>query len=576
MRGPGLYLRGRARQQRGRVWSVHAQHAKLTAPDAPRAAAATAQQQHLGSIASALAAQRPARGCVPRHAGGRKGRRAGSAPTSAAARGSCGSWTSARAPPCCGWRPRCCSRPCGTAWAERSLRGAGACVCVCVGGVWGQVGRGALGCTAGGSAGRCCSRAGHEPRCGTSALPCPAPLQRCMRPAGCASRPHSALPPLLPLPPLTLVQRGVLDITQGRGVHDVAHDEALDGLVLGDHGARRLAAHALHLWEGGRQGGRAGQPTALRACAADAGTARGAGRHAGPWAAERLCSAWLLRLMLPPASWVLRARAGAWGLAPGWQLHCIALRCPAAGLAPGAVGAAAAGLRWAIAVAAPLPRRAAAPRRCCAQPPGPAAPAGPPLARAPPPARRWPLLRCWRAQTLPLPAIWGPIARAEAPAAPCRSCHRSGRPRAAATALLPRCKSESAPDGSGPASRAAAGAGRRAARGGSGPRCSPARRRAARDRRATPRRADAGSGTHMAATAGGLVPAPVPPLLGHGALSVWSGPGGARGGGGERPANPSAMGSRKARSGAAHGAHPAQSVQGHANEGRVPRTPAAK
>ena len=46
---------------------------------------------------------------------------------------------------------------------------------------------------------------------------------------------------------LTLDDGGVLDVADGRRIHDVAHDEALDRLVLGHQHARGLAAHALHL-----------------------------------------------------------------------------------------------------------------------------------------------------------------------------------------------------------------------------------------------------------------------------------------------------------------------------------------
>jgi len=41
---------------------------------------------------------------------------------------------------------------------------------------------------------------------------------------------------------------GVLDITDGGGVHDIPHDEALDGLVLGHQHARSLASHATNLY----------------------------------------------------------------------------------------------------------------------------------------------------------------------------------------------------------------------------------------------------------------------------------------------------------------------------------------
>jgi hypothetical protein len=51
--------------------------------------------------------------------------------------------------------------------------------------------------------------------------------------------------------PLTLVQRGILDITQSGGIHDVAHDEALDGLILGHHGTAGLAPYALDLQDTG-------------------------------------------------------------------------------------------------------------------------------------------------------------------------------------------------------------------------------------------------------------------------------------------------------------------------------------
>ena len=41
-----------------------------------------------------------------------------------------------------------------------------------------------------------------------------------------------------------------LQVADGRGVDDVADDEALDGLVFGDEDARRLAADALDLLVG--------------------------------------------------------------------------------------------------------------------------------------------------------------------------------------------------------------------------------------------------------------------------------------------------------------------------------------
>lgn len=69
----------------------------------------------------------------------------------------------------------------------------------------------------------------------------------CMRAKGArptAWRAHGA--PASP-PPLTLDGAGVLQVADGRGVHHVPHDEALDGLVLGHHHARGLAADALDL-----------------------------------------------------------------------------------------------------------------------------------------------------------------------------------------------------------------------------------------------------------------------------------------------------------------------------------------
>ena len=39
----------------------------------------------------------------------------------------------------------------------------------------------------------------------------------------------------------------LLDVTQRRGLDNVAHDEALDGLVLGDGLASRHAPHAVHV-----------------------------------------------------------------------------------------------------------------------------------------------------------------------------------------------------------------------------------------------------------------------------------------------------------------------------------------
>ena len=47
-----------------------------------------------------------------------------------------------------------------------------------------------------------------------------------------------------------------LEVADGRGVDDVADDKALDGLVLGDEDARRLAADALDLLVERRRGGR--------------------------------------------------------------------------------------------------------------------------------------------------------------------------------------------------------------------------------------------------------------------------------------------------------------------------------
>jgi len=46
---------------------------------------------------------------------------------------------------------------------------------------------------------------------------------------------------------LTIDDRRVLDIANGRGVHDVAHDKPLDRLVLRHQHARGLAPHTLHL-----------------------------------------------------------------------------------------------------------------------------------------------------------------------------------------------------------------------------------------------------------------------------------------------------------------------------------------
>ena len=49
-----------------------------------------------------------------------------------------------------------------------------------------------------------------------------------------------------------LVSGGILDITEGGGINDVANDEALDGLVLGDGLAGRSAPV---VWLGsGREG----------------------------------------------------------------------------------------------------------------------------------------------------------------------------------------------------------------------------------------------------------------------------------------------------------------------------------
>jgi hypothetical protein len=49
----------------------------------------------------------------------------------------------------------------------------------------------------------------------------------------------------LPSPPPSLSTH--LQVADGGGVDDVADDKALDGLVLGDEDARRLAADALDL-----------------------------------------------------------------------------------------------------------------------------------------------------------------------------------------------------------------------------------------------------------------------------------------------------------------------------------------
>jgi len=46
---------------------------------------------------------------------------------------------------------------------------------------------------------------------------------------------------------LTVDDGGVLDVADGRRVHNVPHNEALDGLVLGDHHPRGLAPHPAHL-----------------------------------------------------------------------------------------------------------------------------------------------------------------------------------------------------------------------------------------------------------------------------------------------------------------------------------------
>lgn len=46
---------------------------------------------------------------------------------------------------------------------------------------------------------------------------------------------------------LTLNSARVLEIADGRGIHHVPYDEALDGLVLRDKSSRRLTAHALNL-----------------------------------------------------------------------------------------------------------------------------------------------------------------------------------------------------------------------------------------------------------------------------------------------------------------------------------------
>ena len=70
--------------------------------------------------------------------------------------------------------------------------------------------------------------------------------------------------PLLSLVSLsqrTLNHGRVLDVPDGGRVHDVADNEALDGLVLGDQDAGGLTAHALDLW---REKHREGAPASER------------------------------------------------------------------------------------------------------------------------------------------------------------------------------------------------------------------------------------------------------------------------------------------------------------------------
>jgi hypothetical protein len=99
----------------------------------------------------------------------------------------------------------------------------------------------------------------------------------CMRAKGArptAWRAHGA--PASP-PPLTLDGAGVLQVADGRGVHHVPHDEALDGLVLGHHHARGLAADALDLRHDSVRNG-LGEPHQPQE--------RGLGRQAGPQGAR--------------------------------------------------------------------------------------------------------------------------------------------------------------------------------------------------------------------------------------------------------------------------------------------------
>lgn len=46
---------------------------------------------------------------------------------------------------------------------------------------------------------------------------------------------------------LTFNDGGILEIADGGSINNVADNEPLDGLVLGDHAPRGLAAHALDL-----------------------------------------------------------------------------------------------------------------------------------------------------------------------------------------------------------------------------------------------------------------------------------------------------------------------------------------
>lgn len=96
---------------------------------------------------------------------------------------------------------------------------------------------------------------------------------------------------------LTVVHGGVLDVADGGGVHDVAHDEPLDGLVLGHQHAGGLAPHAAD----------------LRCCAG-----------AGVWVQEGATVPRAGSAVCAPARWagMRTAIAHLHGRARAWPAHC--------------------------------------------------------------------------------------------------------------------------------------------------------------------------------------------------------------------------------------------------------------